>query len=332
MATGQENVKKVDDVLNAEPLKKLLPYFVDKIPLYRTAKTIQILLLRQTHDFTIFRTEDTRELNLASIPKNKTDATSTLRVAMLASKQKAPETRWYSTLLKTLAEDTKYALSDEPKTCELKDKLCQMCPRCVLFGAVSTAAGRGERYNIKHRIEYSTAFSIEEYEDIVETITFNAVNTVNQSTEQALGMTENIAPVTNFPCVITLNSVTAYEFIAVLRAILSCKSYGAETRVKGDMVNNLVGIAAGYEEVITSLEFNLEAGKEILEKPLEKTESILNEYKKHAMFPEKVVVLTKDEIRNLGEEILPHIAMNMDFVSKLYKSAEEYHNELAMWK
>ena len=38
------------------------------IPILRTPKTVQILLIRQTHDYTILRTEETRELNIAITP------------------------------------------------------------------------------------------------------------------------------------------------------------------------------------------------------------------------------------------------------------------------
>jgi len=38
------------------------------IPILRTPKTVQILLIRQTHDYTILRTEETRELNVAVTP------------------------------------------------------------------------------------------------------------------------------------------------------------------------------------------------------------------------------------------------------------------------
>jgi hypothetical protein len=49
-------------------LKQLIPqklekFFVDSPRLFKTSKNLQILVLRQTQDFTIFRTEETRELS-----------------------------------------------------------------------------------------------------------------------------------------------------------------------------------------------------------------------------------------------------------------------------
>mgnify|MGYP000604336093 CR=1 FL=1 len=84
-----------------ESLRGYEGYFEESIPLYRSAKTIQILLMRETHDYTIFRTEETRELNAVALPVSVEDPTETLKVAFLASKQKAPESRAYITLFRT---------------------------------------------------------------------------------------------------------------------------------------------------------------------------------------------------------------------------------------
>jgi len=54
-----------------EFLQPLADYFVEEIPLLRTAKTIQVVAIRQTHDFTVFRTEETRELNIVTLPTCK---------------------------------------------------------------------------------------------------------------------------------------------------------------------------------------------------------------------------------------------------------------------
>ncbi len=308
-------------------LKPIEEYFVDEPPLLRTAKTIQILVIRQTHDYTIFRTEETRELNIATIPKSINDGTPTVSVVMYASKQKAPENRMYITLFRSYAEKVGYKLPDYVKKCRLKDELCRSCPRCVLFGAVSTKKGSRstERWNIKHRIEYSSAYSIEPYEQVSELITFNAVDTATQSTGQALGYTENIRPIVNFPSIITLNSVTKEEFILYLKTLLATKSYGAETRVKGDMVNYIVGIVAGFEEIITPLEFVLEL-REIddwKDNPIGKTVEILNKYREYASTPELVKVLEKEEVESLIKEI-KKFTPNKEFVEKLQSDAENF--------
>lgn len=303
--------------------------FVEEIPLHRTAKTIQILLLRQTHDYSIFRTEETRELNIVTLPNHAEDPTSVMRVAMLASKQKAPENRHYLSLVRTLMGEND--LNDDQRQCALKDKLCQQCPRCVLFGAVSTKTDRGSRFNIKHRVSYSTAYSLETYDEISEAMTFNAVNSVNQSTEQALGVSENIVPLANFLSIVTLNSVTKKEFIMYLKAILSLKSYGAETRVKGDMVNNVLGIVGGLEEIITPLDLLLEVSTntdDFFVNPVEKTYEILSSLADYAVFREYMVLLEPKEIEKLVKYVTEYDT-SKEFVTGLYREAESFHEKLS---
>lgn len=311
-----------------DSLERLAPYFEDEPPLLRSAKTIQILLVRQTHDYTIFRTEETRELNVVSLPHSTRDATSTLKVAMLASKQKAAENRTFSSLCRTLAKEKKIKLSNGQANCHLKDNLCRSCPRCVLFGAVSTAGGaRGQgRWNIRHRIEYSTSYSLEPYEEVYELITFNAVSDQTQSTGQALGYTENVQPLVHFPSVITLNSATERELIMVLKTLLACRSYGAETRTKGDMVNHVVGIAAGWEELLTSLEFSLELASEDVDHAVAATERILKKYQSLASFASKVTILKSNDVKRLVQEV-SGFSPNKGFVSKLYEDASKFEQK-----
>lgn len=275
-------------------------YLVEEIPLLRSTKTIQLLVMRQTHDYTIFRTEETRELNTATLPRSIDDPEPVIKVVFLAGKQKAPENRAYISLFRTVAGDLGVDVGPAG-SCRLKDKLCRSCPRCVLFGAVITEEGSSgkKRWNIKHRIEYSSSFSIEPYEEVSEMITFNAVDPATQSTGQALGFTENIEPVVNFPSVVTLNSVTEEELIWYLKTLLATKSYGAETRVKGDVVNEVIGIIAGYEEVVTSLELNLE----ICSKGVNGLGASLNKYKELAAFPDKVLILGPEKTSKLMEAV-----------------------------
>lgn len=308
-------------------ISNYLGYFMDEIPLNKSAKTIQIFLVRETHDYTIFRTEETRELNIVTLPKAIDDPDPTIHVVMLASKQKAPENRMFIQLARTLAFDNDILKSDDPKdkrvTCSLKDNLCMRCPRCVLFGAVSTETG-AQRWNIKHRIEYSSAYSLEEYEDIAELITFNAIDDATQSTGQALGSTENIRPVVHFPSIITLNTVTWKEFIMILKTLLATKSYGAETRIKGDMINHIVGIAFGYEEIMTSLEFQLELVSNNWQDDLYGcVEKVLKKYKNEATFPDNVILVTGEALKTFVDNVKKY-KLDKEFINALYNDAEKF--------
>ncbi len=315
-------------------LDRLNDAFVEKPPLLRTPKTIQVLLLRQTHDYSIFRTEETRELNTAVIPASTSDPSQVTRVVFLASKQKAPETRNFAATAKLyyrkhFPKEAEDSPMEDRMNCEIKDRLCRRCPRCILFGAVTTEGGSTRetgRWNIKHRIEYSSAFSIEPYELINDVLTFNAVTESTQSTGQALGSTENVAPLVNFPSVVTLNSVTKEEFILVVKNLLSTKSYGAEGRIKGDVVNYICGIVAGNEEVITSLEYALELSGLGLKDIISATTSIIKKYSESAAFKDALIVLDPQQVESLVDEVQEY-EINSKFIKKAYDDANAFFNE-----
>lgn len=305
------------------------------IPILRTPKTIQILLVRQTHDYTILRTEETRELNIAVTPTSISNSKQKARVVFLASKQKAPETREFASLIKEYYR--KHGLSTEAKesesilNCEMKDRLCRACPRCTLFGAVvtdQTSSLWKKRWNIKHRIEYSSAFSLETYDAISENITFNAVTESTQLTEQALGATENVSPLANFPSIISLNSPTWEEFVIVIKNLLRCKSYGAEGRTKGDTVNYITGLIFANEEIITPLEYVLElsdqdGGQDILNS----THKIAEKYGKMAACTEDLKILTPDEL----EFVVDHVQktpLTKKLTAKAFKDSLDFGKQI----
>jgi CRISPR type I-D-associated protein Csc2 len=194
---------------------------------------------------------------------------------------------------------------------------------------VTTEGGRGaDRWNIKHRIEYSSAYSIEPYERVSELVTFNAVDPETQSTGQALGYTENVRPIVNFPSVTTLNSVTWHEFLWYLKTLISTKSYGAETRIKGDTVNYIVGICAGFEEIITSLELNLELSNlDWQSNPIKITNEILEKYAEEASSVDVVKVLTPQEVKEVVDGI-KKFEVTSEFIKEFSKKANDFHNKV----
>jgi len=304
-----------------EPIRE---YFIDKPSPFVNAKTIQILMIRQVLDFSIFRTEDSRELNTVELPRSKNDTTREVYGLFLASKQKAVETRRFMELLKTV----------EDYSCYLPMNLCMKCPRCILFGSVKP---KGAKYNIKHRIEYSSAFSLAPFDEINEIITFNAINEANQKTGQALNITHNFKPLTIFPSIITLKAVSWKEFIMVLKTLLSAHSYGAETRVKGDVRNEIISIIGGYEEIITSLELTLEL-RELLNEEIKKEKviseeeiiknisTILESYKKISSSPSNVKILSNEGVKTVLDAVRT-LELNKDFVDSVQKDVETFISE-----
>jgi CRISPR-associated protein Csc2 len=291
--------------------KKIQNYLVEEISPLLDSKVVQILMLRQTHDYTVLRTEESRELNTVVIPSSIDSTEPAVKVAFLASKQKAVESRMFARSLRTVRDSN----------CYLKDALCMKCPRCVLFGAVDVRGGA--KYNLKHRIEYSTAFSIENYEDLLETLTFNAVDAVNQQTGQALNLTHNVRPLANFPSVVTLNSPTWQEVTLYVKTLLASKSYGAETRVKGDVRNTILGIVVGLEEVITPLEYSLELAAGFGDDLASKTHEVLEKYKELCGSRGDVVVLTPEQTETLVGQI-QDLPLDNGLVDSMYKQVDGF--------
>ena len=304
-------------------LERLNGYLVDKPKPLIGAETIQLILLREILDYTVLRTEETRELNSVNTPLSESDRMAvTKRVAFLASKQKAAESRQMEYLLRSAvaAAGKDVPSGENGDGCYLKDNLCLQCPRCGLYGASALS----ERANIKHRIEYSTAFSLLPFDQISEEITFNAVNEADQKTGQALGSRSVVKPASLFPSIITLKSVSREELVLTMKTLLACRSYGAESRIGGDCRNTLIGVVAGWEEIITSLELTLELydqkdglnGREL--------KKLLGEkYKALAGNPDRVSVLEVSEVDALVKECA-EIPLDRGFLDKAYGDVAEY--------
>ena len=286
------------------------------------SETIQIILMREILDFTVLRTEETRELNTVATPCSVLlPNQNVMRVAFLGSKQKAAESRQLEQILRTATKKADIACP----VCYLKDNLCLSCPRCALFGATNTESGRQERSNIKHRIEYSTAYSLFPFEDVEYSMTFNAINDLNQSTGQALGTRYTVRPATVFPSIITLRSVTLTEFIFTIKTLLSCKSYGAESRIGGDIRNSIFGIVAGWEEVITALELTLELFDSKDKITGDTVKKIVEKYLPLAGNPDQVRIFTPDEVDAIVQQAAD-VKLSKEFLESAYEDVAQYRN------
>lgn len=304
-------------------LTKLEPYLADHPQPLIGAETIQLILLREILDYTVLRTEETRELNSANTPLSETDRTTVAkRVVFLGSKQKAAESRQMESLLRSAANAAGKNIPSGKNGdgCYLKDNLCLECPRCGLYGA----SALGEDANIKHRIEYSSAFSLLPFDQIAEEITFNAVDELSQTTGQALGSRNVVKPASLFPSIVTLKAVTREEIILTVKTLLACKSYGAESRTGGDCRNTFFGIVAGWEEIITPLELTLELydKKDNLSPSVVKT-LLKDKYKLLAGNPDKVTVLDPSDVEALVKECADQ-PLNRSFLDKTYNDITQY--------
>jgi CRISPR type I-D-associated protein Csc2 len=303
--------------------EKLKDYLIDKPRPLIGAETVQLILLREVLDYTVLRTEETRELNSVNTPLSETDrATTVKRVAFLGSKQKAAESREMEYLLRsaTAAAGKDIPSGKNGEGCYLKDNLCLRCPRCGLYGATAL----GQEANIKHRIEYSTAFSLLPFDQISEEITFNAVSELDQRTGQALGSRNVVKPASLFPSIVTLKGVTQEELVLTVKTLLACKSYGAESRIGGDCRNTLFGVIAGWEEMITPLELTLELYDEKDGLDSAAMKNLLEQkYKGLAGNPDRLLVLDPTEVDALVQECA-QTPLDRAFLDKAYNNITEY--------
>lgn len=300
-------------------LDRLAPYFVDHPRPLIGAETIQLLLLREILDYTVLRTEETRELNSANTPLSEQDRQPAKRVAFFGGKQKAAESRQLEMLLRSA---TRNAGMTDVKACYLKDNLCLSCPRCGLHGATSL----GPQPNIKHRIEYSTAFSLTPFDQITTDITFNAISDLKITTGQALGTRYAVLPASVFPSIVSLKAVTREEFILAVKTLLACKSYGAESRTGGDVRNTFFGVVAGWEELITPLEFTLELYdiKDEIQPQFNKV--LLDKYKSLAANPDQITILPPDEVDSLVKDCA-NVSLDRPFLEKAYRDIAQYRED-----
>lgn len=293
------------------------------------AETIQLVFMREILDYTVLRTEESRELNSANTPLSESNRQKVVkRVAFLGSKQKAAESRQMEYMLRSAAAKAGKSVpsgKNNDSGCFLKDNLCLQCPRCALYGG----SALGTEPNIKHRIEYSTAFSLLPFDEIAEEITFNAVAENDQTTGQALGSRHVVKPASLFPSIITLKSVTRAELILVIKTLLACKSYGAESRIGGDCRNSVFAITAGWEEIITPLELTLELYDTKEQLTIESVRDLLEEkYKPMAGNPKRVLLLNSTELDALVQEC-GETELSSAFLDNAYKAVADYRRAQA---
>lgn len=286
-------------------------------------ETIQIVLLREIQDYTILRTEETRELNTVWTPDKPGGTSEIERVAFLATKQKGAESRELEALLRTWNTATGRAVPE----CYLKSQLCMKCPRCILFGATDVSGSAGKGANIKHRIAYATAFSLLPVDPTLrETHTFNGVDSASQLTGQTLGERQSVRPGSLFASIVTLRAATEIELVLTLKTLLSCTRYGAETRIGGIVRNHVTAIVAAQEEILSPLELTL--GLAALGKAMTPaaTRPILTEYAKQCGSPRRAHVLEDAELGDLLSAV-QSFELTKPHLDAAYKAAEGFRDD-----
>jgi len=134
-----------------------------------------------------------------------------------------------------------------------------------------------------------------------------------------------VVPATVFPSIVTLRSVTMSEVILTIKTLLACKSYGAESRIGGDMRNSIFGIVGGWEEVITPLELTLELYDQRANVSGETVCTIVEKYKPLSGNPDKVKILTAAEVDGLVKEAA-ETKLTKKFLEDAYADVMQYRD------
>jgi CRISPR type I-D-associated protein Csc2 len=308
-------------------LSSLLPYLVEKPLPLSGRETLQIILIREIQDYTILRTEETRELNTVWTPAKPDGTGEVERVAFLATKQKGAESRELESLLRTWGDG-----APKRKECYLKSQLCLECPRCILFGATDTSKGGEKKANIKHRIAYGTAFSLLPVDPALrENHTFNGVDGATQLTGSTLGDRESVRPGNLFASIVTLRAVTEIELVLALKTLLSCTRYGAEPRIGGIVRNHVVGLVAAHEEILSPLELTLEIADANDPPSMNVVKSILDRYKERSATPSKVEVLPAETVKALLDGVQKIDMSQKPIFESAYTLARDFRTKQASY-
>jgi len=118
--------------------------------------------------------------------------------------------------------------------------------------------------------------------------------------------------------------VTKEELILAIKFLLSCKSYGAESRIGGDIRNSIMAVVAGWEEIITSLELTLELYNRKDNISFDVIHDILKtKYLPLAGNKNKVMILEKQNVDSLISECI-NTDLDKQFLEKAYSQVKEY--------
>ncbi len=138
-----------------------------------------------------------------------------------------------------------------------------------------------------------------------------------------------VKPASIFPSIVTLRGVTQEELVLTVKTLLACKSYGAESRIGGDCRNTFFGVVAGWEELITPLEFTLELYDQRERLDADAMRSVLEQkYKALAGNPERIRVLPATEVDAIVQECA-RTPVDKTFLDKAYNDIAEYRKAQA---
>lgn len=219
-------------------------FFHTAMPARPMGKYAHIVILRETKGYALFQTDG--ELNRSRVSKGVKDEDFMTRITMFKRKQTTPERLNGRELLRSLdlmSEDCKY-----------NENSCKRCADCITYGF---AVGDGG--SEKSKVYSDTAFSLTDYANSQEIMTFNAPyesGTMSDQTGQVssrINQKDYVKPQVFFPSVMTTRDLTSNLFFYVLNNIMRTERYGATTTRGGTVKNHVVAIILNNGEIFSNL-------------------------------------------------------------------------------
>jgi CRISPR-associated protein Csc2 len=226
--------------------------FHESIPPLPMGRYVHFVVLRETHSFALFQTD--QELNFARVSAGRTANSDIIsRIVMFKRKQTTPERLTGRELLRL------YRLVSENKEetgnyCEYNSMdFCKHCPDCIYYGFAI-----GQEGSERSKIMVDSAFSLSNYDESHEAMTFNApyehgTMSMGGETRHSFGEQDHVLPQVFFPSVITVRDPTEAEFIYVFNNILRTKRYGAQTTRTGTLENHIAAVIFTDGEIFSNL-------------------------------------------------------------------------------
>jgi hypothetical protein len=122
--------------------------------------------------------------------------------------------------------------------------------------------------------------------------------------------------------------VTLNEVILTIKTLLACKSYGAESRIGGDMRNSIFGIVGGWEEVVTPLELTLELYDQRANLSGDTVKTVVEKYKPLTGNTDKVMVFAPDDVDSIVKEAADK-PLDNEFLETAYEDVKQYRETQA---
>jgi len=251
----------------------------------------QVVVLRQLKGFGQFVTESRDEVNTYEF------GVGDERPIIFGEKLKAVERRTIMRKVREVLKVNCWLTTHKKGGDGGISGLCMSCPACALFGgtyAPKKGGGTGPKNVVEmRRAYYSGAFPFQG--GGIRDVTFNAVDERTGQTGQALGTNQIIEP-RDFIDVVTVESENEKWVKLLIWGIEHSDRYGANTRIYGEVHNDVLGVVVDRRLRIAAIDLARLASRTDVKKDLETKELVLTQMACSDLEIAKLIEdLTKDE-------------------------------------